>query len=681
MEEEPVTGARATPTPRAALAEAFRHGGRSAPRGSRSGSTRLRIADPDALPRRPFGTVTRAKTVPAKHVPNVGDARVPAPTSAPAPTESLAELCARLRRLSREADLTRAELIDALLRFDELEGWRAAGARSCAAWAVTELGHCRSLAYLLLQVGRALKALPIIAGLFRGGELSFSKVRALVRVASPEDERALAIMALGVDAETVQRRCDEYRWGRAGDSDADEGMRERARFERRSVRFSRLPDGSVGVHGALPPDMAAALVRCLERAEAALFADADRDSGALPTAAQRRADALVALAEAGAAGGNAPGDGAEADPRNGVRGTRAKSSSAVRDLVVAHVDVQTLEAAAREVAARAPDDAAPLPLPLRAALAGTLGGGIAASTVRRMACDGTLVTAIVEGGEPVSLGRRVRLHNAGQRTAILARDGGCTFPGCGRRTQLEAHHAPGWAAGGVTSVRDSTTLCRACHAKVHDEGWTVVRVADDESMERGASAAALLAGADARTRAVVDRLDARRPRFRFEPPTSASPPASPSSPSSSPSPSSSSPSPSPSSKTCSSKTWPDEIGDVAPGRSAVGHGGGGHDGWCCRDGRGEYRVVGRERRGPEGDSPHGLSPAVHGMDSCPRRSPFAQALAACPACRPSPTSSTSFAQNASRSFGFRLVTSPSSTTTSSSTHVPPAFRTSVRSDG
>ena len=239
------------------------------------------------------------------------------------------------------------------MRFDELEGWRALGARSCAAWAVTELGHCRSLAYLLLQVGRALKALPIIAGLFRSGELSFSKVRALVRVATAEDERALAVMALGVDAETVQRRCDEYRWGRAGDSEAEEGMRERARFERRSVRFSRLPDGSVGVHGALPPEMAAAFVRCLERVEAALFADVDRDSQALPTAGQRRADALVAMAEAGAAGGNAPRDGTEdaapagagADPWDDVRNdARRRASSAVRDLVVAHVDVQTLEA-------------------------------------------------------------------------------------------------------------------------------------------------------------------------------------------------------------------------------------------------------------------------------------------------------------------------------------------------
>ena len=600
MEEELATGAGPMPSPRAALAETFRHGGRghSAPHRSRGGSTRLRLADPDALSHRSSGTA--ARIVPAGGDPDPDDASVAAP--APAPTESLAELSARLRRLSREADLTRAELVGALVRFDELEGWRAAGARSCAAWAVTELGHCRSLACLLLQVGRALRSLPIIAGLFRDGELSFSKVRALVRVASPEDERALAIMALGADAETVQRRCDEYRWGREGASDAEEGMRERARFERRSVRFSRLPDGSVGVHGALPPQMAAAFVRCLERVEAALFADVDRDSEALPTADQRRADALVALAEAGAVGGGVPGDGGEGD-------ARAKSSSAVRDLVVAHVDVQTLEAAARDVAARAPDDAAPLPLPLRAALAGTLGGGIAPSTVRRMACDGTLVTAIVAGGEPVSLGRRVRLHNAAQRTAILARDGGCTFPGCGRRTQLEPHHVPGWAAGGVTSVRDSTTLCRGCHAKVHDEGWTVARVPDDEPAVRGARAAALLAGADARTRGMVARLDARRPRFRFEPPTSVPPPASTSS-SSSPLPSS-----------LSSKAWPDGTDAVAPGRSTVGQGGGEHDARCCRDGRGEYHVA--EARE--------LGRAVHGVDrsDTARRAPTSRS-SSCP---------------------------------------------------
>ena len=225
-----------------------------------------------------------------------------------------------------------------------------------------------------------------------------------------------------------------------------------------------------------------------------------------------------------------------------------------------------------------------------------------------------LVTAIVApstGGDGRCrwAGERVRLHNAGQRTAILARDGGCTFPGCGRRTQLEPHHAPGWAAGGVTSVRDSTTLCRGCHAKVHDEGWTVARVADDEPAARGASAAALLTGADARTRGMVDRLDARRPRFRFEPPTSVPPPASTSS-SSSPLPSS-----------LSSKAWPDGTDAVAPGRSTVGQGGGEHDARCCRDGRGEYHVA--EAREP--------GRAVHGVDrsDTARRAPTSRSFS-CP---------------------------------------------------
>ena len=63
---------------------------------------------------------------------------------------------------------------------------RVAGARSCVAWQIVELGASRSLAYENLKVGRALKGLPVIAGLFRTGELSFSKVRALVNVAVPE---------------------------------------------------------------------------------------------------------------------------------------------------------------------------------------------------------------------------------------------------------------------------------------------------------------------------------------------------------------------------------------------------------------------------------------------------------------------------------------------------------------
>ena len=98
---------------------------------------------------------------------------------------------------------------------------------------------------------------------------------------------------------------------------------------------------------------------------------------------------------------------------------------------------------------RGPDDERPLPLPLRAAIDGILRGGIAPSTARRMACAGTLVTAIVEGGEPVAMGRKdpppyPRAAQGGDR----ARRRGVRPSRAARRTtNLEPHHILDWAWG------------------------------------------------------------------------------------------------------------------------------------------------------------------------------------------------------------------------------------------
>ena len=504
---------------RAALARALRAGGRI---GSRPVRGRRRVGDSGAAAR-PGPPGGPAGASPAASV----GASLDAPAGAP--RESVAALDERLRRLSRAADLTRAELVEALVRFDELEGWRAAGARSCVAWQVTELGASRSLAYVNLQVGRALRELPVIRSLFRTGELSFSKVRALVGTATPEDERALSIMALDNDADAVHRLCDDYRWGREAAA-GDEGARERARFERRSLVHSRLPDGSTLSRLVLPPELAALVAGAVEalverRAGEDGAGDGTGDgtgdgaggdgspsgssfesasgassgSSTRPSLEQRRADALVELCRTASCAPVADGAGASA-----------------MDLVVAVVGAGALERAEAEVAARGPDDGAPLPLPLRAGIAGVLGGGIGPSTARRLACAGSLVTMILKGGEPVAMGRKIRLHNAAQRRALHARDGGCTFPGCGRRTNLQPHHVGGWAWGATTSVRDAASLCPACHAKVHDEGWVVTRVPDDAPADRHPAAAALLDGADGRTRALTGMLDARRPRFRFD---------------------------------------------------------------------------------------------------------------------------------------------------------------------
>ena len=482
---------------RAQLAEAL---GTRAPRGR---SSRLRVG-------------SAAELVAAAAASETSTA-VDDPAPATASREHPAELAKRLRALSTRAELTRAELVETLVRFDSAEAWRLTGARSCTDWMVAELGYSRASAYQHLKVGRELARLPVLAGLFRAGDLSWSKIVALVRVATPEDERALGIVALEHDADALARLLDEYRWGREAESDAAaaaaggpeaaaarEAEREREREERRFLRIARAADGSATLTAGLPAERMAVAAEVIERIARRLHDAACRTyaPGTRPTLAQCRADALELMAKAALTG--------EAD------GTLP---AAAEPLVVAVVDHAVLEPAIAEVAAGGPDSDAPLPLPVRCAVVGILGSSITPAKARQLACEGALMTVLTKGGEPVAMGRKVRLHTKGQRRAAAVRDGHrCSFPGCTETHGLQPHHVWEWAKGGSTDVASATMLCEVHHARVHGEGWRVERTGPDGP--RPGAAAELLEGADERTRKIVAALDERRPRFAFVPPVS-----------------------------------------------------------------------------------------------------------------------------------------------------------------
>jgi len=79
----------------------------------------------------------------------------------------------------------------------------------------------------------------------------------------------------------------------------------------------------------------------------------------------------------------------------------------------------------------------------------------------------------------LSLGRKQRLVSPQQRRALVARDHGCSFPGCGRPAAwTEAHHIVHWISGGATNLANLTLLCRAHHRIVHHGGWDVTVGAD-----------------------------------------------------------------------------------------------------------------------------------------------------------------------------------------------------------
>jgi hypothetical protein len=109
--------------------------------------------------------------------------------------------------------------------------------------------------------------------------------------------------------------------------------------------------------------------------------------------------------------------------------------------------------------------------------AATLEDGTALSpeATRRLGCDAWLVAAIVDTDlDVLDIGRLSRVIPRPMRRALIVRDQGCAFPGCGRPPRwCHGHHIWFWADGGPTALSNLVLLCAHHHNAVHHHGWDI----------------------------------------------------------------------------------------------------------------------------------------------------------------------------------------------------------------
>ncbi|HEU0087781.1 MAG TPA: DUF222 domain-containing protein [Pseudonocardiaceae bacterium] len=103
------------------------------------------------------------------------------------------------------------------------------------------------------------------------------------------------------------------------------------------------------------------------------------------------------------------------------------------------------------------------------------GHQLSAADARRLACDCKLIPVVLGAdSEPLDVGRASRTVPLGLRRALVARDQGCSFPGCHRPVGICAvHHVQHWADGGPTAVHNCCLLCPMHHQQVHLQGWDI----------------------------------------------------------------------------------------------------------------------------------------------------------------------------------------------------------------
>ena len=437
-------------------------------------------------------------------------AHPPAPAAAavlpePAEPPDLDRLGNRIAELSARIDAATYELLCYLHQFNRQHGWE--GFRSCAHWLNWRTGLDLGAAREKLRVAAALAELPHLSAAMACGRLSYSKVRALSRVAAPATEARLLAVACGSTAAQVERLVRG--WRQADQAAQADG--EQVRLASRMLSTQVDEDGMLLLRARLTPEVGAVLLRAVEAAlEQAPAPAADAD-GEKPTIAQRRADALGLVAESALAGGLDPGNpgerfqvtvhvpadtlaarGPASTPPRPSAETRAAGPAVSQPVAAAApAGTETAAGGASEPATAAPHlsaetsaasagacECAPPPADLDAGPAVIeLAGGlhVGREAARRLSCDAALV-ALRHGanGEVLDVGRRTRAVPTALRRALLDRDRSqCQFPGCTSR-HCDAHHVVHWADGGETKLANLALLCRFHHRAVHEEGFRVV---------------------------------------------------------------------------------------------------------------------------------------------------------------------------------------------------------------
>src|SRR5438067_4819730 len=204
-----------------------------------------------------------------------------------APAVELDRLGDEIAELSAHIEAATARLLDLIREFDARGGWNN-GFRSCAAWLTWRVGLAPGAAREHVRVARALGTLPLLSGALARAEVSYSKVRALTRVATPETEERLLAVGRAGTTEHVERIVRG--WRRVDrQAEAREAARQHAG---RALHVYPDTDGIFFLRGRLTAEVGALLVQALAAAREALYqrARGKEAEGDPPTMVQQQAD-------------------------------------------------------------------------------------------------------------------------------------------------------------------------------------------------------------------------------------------------------------------------------------------------------------------------------------------------------------------------------------------------------
>jgi hypothetical protein len=353
---------------------------------------------------------------------------------------SIDELDAAIGRLVRQMNSECYQMLVLVREFDDRFAWRKWGFKTCAEWLAYRSEISLSAAREKMRTAHALRSLPAISAAFAEGRLSYSKVRAVTRVAQTYGEDLLLKYALDANVARLEERCRQIR-----NVLPDSVHHARRAWENRFLTMWRdEARGILRLTLEVPVEDGEIIARALDCAVAGGEVTTDVDPDAIAESksaawAAQQADAFVAVAKSYLGGSHGGEGGVTADHYQ----------------VVVHADAKSLTGGVGRT-----------DLPI--------------DTMKRLLCDCSMVVVTEDAnGSPLDVGRKQRTVSTQLRRALYARDRGCTFPGCHRKRYLDGHHLKHWINGGETNPDNMTLLCTHHHRSLHEGAFSIVREADD----------------------------------------------------------------------------------------------------------------------------------------------------------------------------------------------------------
>ena len=392
----------------------------------------------------------------------------------PTSNQQLCEaLCNEITTLAGHLNAANYRFLKLLDEFDRHEGWAGDGIRSLAHWLNFKCGLGHLVAREKVRVARALRELPLIDAAFERGEISYSKVRAMTRVATPENEVELLNIARYGTAAHMERLVRAYRRCRkqVAAAPCELAIRREERF------YCYAEDDETMVFGGrVSVEQGRLLIEALD----AMVAELDDDAVDAETAGNVSAETFDPGANENV---SAETSGGEPDAK---RPTPIRTRRATALVHIAEHYLATGGSGARPLTSSEAyqvfihvnaNDASPDNRINGAHTAYTDDRRcLAPHVVRQLACDAARRTVLEnDRGEVLNIGRRSRTVPRRIAHALRIRDGGCRFPGCGQRRWTDAHHIRHWADGGETSLDNLVTLCRYHHRSLHREEYRIER--------------------------------------------------------------------------------------------------------------------------------------------------------------------------------------------------------------